>query len=212
MYAIDAHRVTDRATLVSAMRELQFATLFTAEGGLTCSQIPFTLHEDDDKTLTLVGHLARANPHWRAIGAGTPALVLFQGPQAYISPSWYPTKADTGKVVPTWAYIAIEVKGTLETIADADDLRAMLTAITMRNETGRPEPWEIEDAPADYIARLMRAIVGVRLRIDAIEGVWKLNQAKSEADQAGTARGLAGEPAAEARALAHLVLNPPPRA
>jgi len=209
MYAIDAHRVRDRGALVAAMRDLQFAALFTGAGGLACTQIPVVVEERNDGGLRLLGHVARANPHWRAVGDGIPALALFQGPHAYVSPGWYATKAETGKVVPTWAYVAVEAKGTLRRLEDPADLRAMLDRLTRRNEAGRPAPWAVSDAPADYLERMMRAIVGLVLEVETLDGVWKLNQAKSTADRAGTAAGLAGEPDPQARALARLVEIPP---
>lgn len=210
MYAIEASRVSNRAVLIEAMREIRLAAVFTGEGGLACTQVPLVVDETADGALRLRGHVARANPHWRAIGAGIPALALFQGPHAYVSPGWYETKRTTGKAVPTWAYIAVEARGRLTTIDDPAALRAMLDALTDQNEADQPAPWTMAEAPADYIEVMLRGIVGIELHVEALDGVWKLNQAKSAGDRAGTARGLAGASREEARALAPLVPTDPP--
>ncbi|SDU27173.1 FMN-binding negative transcriptional regulator [Stappia sp. ES.058] len=210
MYTIEASRITDRAVLVEAIGGIRLAAVFTGEHGLNCTQVPMVVDEAASGGLRLRGHVARANPHWRAIGSGTPAIALFQGPHAYVSPGWYETKRETGKAVPTWAYIAVEARGRLTTIDDPSELRAMLDALTDQNEAGQPAPWTVADAPADYIERMMRGIVGIEMQVEALDGVWKLNQAKSAGDRAGTARGLSEASREEARALARLVPTDPP--
>jgi transcriptional regulator len=210
MYAIEASRVTDRAVLIEAMREIRLAAVFTGEGGLACTQVPMVVDETAHGGLRLRGHVARANPHWRAIGSGIPALALFQGPHAYVSPGWYETKRETGKAVPTWAYIAVEARGQLSIIDDPAALTAMLDALTEQNEADQPTPWTIAEAPADYIEAMLRGIVGIEMRVEALDGVWKLNQAKSAGDRAGTARGLSRASREEARALARLIPTDPP--
>ncbi|WP_029058985.1 FMN-binding negative transcriptional regulator [Stappia stellulata] len=210
MYASGASRVTDRAMLIEAMREVRLAAVFTGEGGLACTQVPMVVDEQADGAVRLRGHVARANPHWRVIGNGIPALVLFQGPHAYVSPGWYETKRETGKAVPTWAYIAVEARGQLSTIDDPAALTAMLDALTDQNEADQAEPWAMTDPPADYIERMLRGIVGIEMRVEALDGVWKLNQAKSAADRAGTVRGLSGASREAARALARLIPTDPP--
>ncbi|MBL6432644.1 MAG: FMN-binding negative transcriptional regulator, partial [Alphaproteobacteria bacterium] len=125
---------------IEAMREIRLAAVFTGEGGLACTQVPMVVDETADGALRLRVHLARANPHWRAIGAGIPALALFQGSHAYVSPGWYETKRTTGKAVPTWAYIAVEARGRLTTIDDPAELRAMLDALTDQNRADQPAP------------------------------------------------------------------------
>ena len=137
------------------------------------------------------GHVARANPVWKA-GAGE-ALAIFLGPHAYVSPSWYPSKAETGKAVPTWNYIAVHARGTIQWIQDGDWLRAHVTALSAAHEAGRENPWAIGDAPASYVDGLLRAIVGFELSIAKLEGKWKLSQNRDAADRAGVRDGLLGD-------------------
>ena len=189
--------------LCDTMADIQFAALasHTADG-LKVSHIPFVVRRDGD-TITLDAHVARANNHWRAIAADSPTVAIFQGPQAYISPSYYPTKAETGKVVPTWAYIAIHAHGRLE-VMELEDLHSQLNALTDANEAGRADPWKVSDAPDDYIAARARGIVGLRLHVDQLFGKWKINQGKSQADVQGTHDNLlvsGGDGPALARAL-----------
>ena len=177
--------------LHDAIRAAGLATLVTVTAaGPVASHIPMLLDAGSGERGTLLGHIARANPQWRETIAGAPALAIFLGPDAYVSPTWYPSKQATGKVVPTWNYIAIHAYGPPAFFDDADRLRDVVARLTNRQEAGRPAPWSIADAPSDYIASQLRAIVGVALPIERLEGKWKLSQNRPEADRAGVIAGL----------------------
>jgi transcriptional regulator len=176
MYVPDHFREDRPDVLAAAMREIGFATLVT--DGLNANHLPML---PDGGVLR--GHVARANSVWKA-GDGA-ALAIFLGPHAYVSPSWYPSKAEAGKAVPTWNYITVHARGSIRWIQDADWLRAHVTALSATHEAPRPEPWKVSDAPANYIDSLLRAIVGFELTIETLEGKYKLSQNRSEADQQG---------------------------
>lgn len=177
--------------LTAAIRDIVFGHLITAgpDGPLACGA-PFVLIETPDG-LCLEAHLARPNPQARQDGAA--ALILFQGPHAYVRPAWYPAKRLTGRVVPTWNYITIQATGALEIIEDPDWLLAHLHAISAHKESAFSDPWSPDDAPTDYIAGLARGIVGLRLRAATLEGVWKLSQNHPEGNRLGVIAGL-GDP------------------
>jgi transcriptional regulator len=137
----------------------------------------------------LRGHVARANPVWKE--GGGEALAIFLGPHAYVSPNWYPSKAETGKAVPTWNYLTVQARGSIAWIQDGDWLRAHVSALSDVHEAGRAAPWAIGDAPAGYIDSLLRAIVGFELIVAKLEGKWKLSQNRDAADRAGVRDGLA---------------------
>jgi transcriptional regulator len=139
---------------------------------------------------TLRCHVARANTQWRDFKPEVPALVIFGGPQAYVSPGWYATKQETGKVVPTWNYAIVHAYGTLRIFEDADSLRALVRALTDRHEAGRTPPWNIDDAPAEFIDRQLKGIVGFEMPISRLEGKWKLSQNRPVQDRAGVISGL----------------------
>ena len=149
------------------------------------------------------GHIARTNPHWK-LGAGR-GLIVLAGAEAYVSPSFYPSKAEHGKTVPTWNYEAVHLSGALEWFDDAARLEAVVHDLSALHETDRPEPWTIEDAPRSYIDNLLRAIVGVELRVERIEGKRKLSQNKSAADFAGVMRSLVASPEPESHEIAALM-------
>jgi transcriptional regulator len=141
----------------------------------------------------LVGHLARANAHWRRIVADSPALAIVTGPDTYVSPSWYATKAEHGKVVPTWNYSVVHLRGRIVVHDDPDWVRALVTRLTERHEQHREEPWAVTDAPADYVTKNLRPIVGVELVVESVEAKAKLSQNRSDEDRAGVAAGLAAD-------------------
>ncbi|RYC13902.1 FMN-binding negative transcriptional regulator [Nocardioides zhouii] len=141
----------------------------------------------------LVGHLARANAHWRRIVDGSPALAIVTGPDTYVSPSWYATKAEHGKVVPTWNYSVVHLRGRIVVHDDPEWVRALVTRLTDRHESSRDEPWAVTDAPADYIDKNLRPIVGVELLVESVEAKAKLSQNRSDEDRSGVARGLAAD-------------------
>ena len=140
----------------------------------------------------LVGHLARANPHWRAIRDGSPGLVVVQGPDAYVSPSFYASKREHGRVVPTWNYSSVHLRGPVRVVDDVDWLRELVGALTDRHEAPRGEPWAVEDAPSKYVEGQLKAIVGVELVVESVEAKAKLSQNRSVEDRAGVVAGLDG--------------------
>lgn len=177
--------------LHAAIREAGLATLVTlTPGGLIASHIPLLLDPDPAPYGTLLGHLARPNPQAKGAVAGTEALVIFQGPDAYITPSWYETKRQTGKVVPTWNYVAIHAYGPVTFFNDADRLLDIVTRLTDREEGKRAAPWAVTDAPPDFIDGMLKGIVGFSLPIARLEGKWKMSQNRPAEDRAGVVDGL----------------------
>jgi transcriptional regulator len=155
---------------------------------LVATHLPLSLQGD-----RLVGHMARPNPHWRDALPGADTLAIFTAVDGYISPSWSPSKAEAGKVVPTWNYQAVHATGRLEIVEDPSTLLEIVAALTERYESPRPQPWAVSDAPADYISAMLKGIVGVVLHISKLEGKAKLSQNKSQADREGIIAGAAAE-------------------
>jgi transcriptional regulator len=153
----------------------------------------------------LLGHLALANPQWRSAGPGTVALAIVHGPQAYVSPSWYPSTAWPGRVVPTWNYVSVHLTGPLTVHRDPEWLRELVSRLTSRHEAGRPEQWRVSDAPRDFIDGQLRAIVGVEVAITTVEAKEKLSQNRDAADRAGALEGLRREPGPGPAAIADLM-------
>ena len=163
-------------------------------GGIDANSVPFFLDSSDDGTLgVLRAHVARANPVWTSARDDVDALVVFQGPHGYVSPAWYPSKAEHGKVVPTWNYVMVQARGRLRANDDKAWLRAFVTRLTERHEGGRPAPWAVADAPADYIETMLGAIVGIEIALGSLVGKWKVSQNRAAADRAGVAEGLLRE-------------------
>lgn len=174
--------------------------------GLTAEHLPLLWDRSagDGAHGTLRGHVARANPVWRE-AANAEVLAVFQGPQAYITPSWYPSKAATAKVVPTWNYAVVHMHGRLRITEDAAWLRRLVGRLTDTHEASRAHRWQVDDAPADYIEQMLRAIVGIEIELTLIQGKWKVSQNRSASDRAGVAAGLASMPGEEAQIMASLV-------
>lgn len=209
MYVPPAFREDRLPVLHDAIRQSRLAHLVTLGGdGLEASHVPVMLDPDQGAYGTLLGHLARGNPQWRRAAPETPALAIVMGPDAYVSPSWYETKRETGKVVPTWNYVTVHAHGSLEFFDDPAELLAVVSALTDRHEAGRPDPWAVSDAPEEFIAAQLKGIVGFRLPIARIEGKWKMSQNRNAADRTGVIAGLGGEGEAE-RAVAALVPGEP---
>ena len=163
-----------------------------AAGELAANTVPFILDADPAGGPGILrAHVARANPLWRDARADVDTLVVFQGDDAYISPSFYPAKAEHGKVVPTWNYVMVQARGRIRAIDDAEWLRGFVTRLTDRHEAPRAAPWAVTDAPADYIATMLRAIVGIEIVLTSLTGKWKASQNRPAADREGIARGLA---------------------
>lgn len=203
---VPAHFQEDELTILhDTIRQAGLATLVTVgASGPEASHVPVILDATAGPYGTLSGHLARANPQGFPARQDLPALAIFLGPDAYISPSWYGTKQQSGKVVPTWNYAAIHASGPLETFDDPQQLLALVTQLTERHEAGRRDPWTVSQAPADYIQAQLKGIIGFRLPIARIEGKWKMSQNRSDSDRHGAINGLLAEqnPAATACAQA----------
>lgn len=203
MYLPSAFRQDDLAELHAQLQASPFALLTSAGAtGVQASHLPLLLAPDEGEFGTLYGHFARANPHWRDLQDGAEALTVFSGPDAYISPGWYPAKAEHGKVVPTWNYIAVHARGPVELIEKPERLLQIVSRLSDQHESGRERPWAVSDAPRDYIDAMLRAIVGFALPIRRLDGKWKLGQNRSTVDQAGVRDGLAASTEPREQALA----------
>ncbi len=177
--------------LHDAIRRTGLATLVTlAADGLIASHVPMLLDPDPAPYGTLIGHLARPNPQAHGAVPGVQGLAIFQGPDVYITPSWYATKRENGKVVPTWNYVAIHAHGPVEFFDDTERLRDVVTRLTEREEQARADPWAVSDAPAAFIDGMLKGIVGFALPIARLEGKWKMSQNRPAQDRAGVVAGL----------------------
>lgn len=192
MYAQPAFRMDDREEMASLIAARHFATLIVSgEAGPVAAHIPMILQRDaSGAIISLEGHVARGNPLAATVTGPVRALAIFSGADAYVTPSLYLSKREHGKVVPTWNYIAVHVSGVLETFSDAGALRNQVSRITDMMEQTAAVPWKVTDAPDDYIAKMLNAITGVRLTIDAIEGISKLSQNRPEGDRMGVLNGF----------------------
>lgn len=196
----------DDDTLHALMRAHPLATLVTLGAqGLDANPVPLMWADDGTPHGVLRGHVARANPVWREAAPGAEALAIFHGPNAYISPSWYPSKRETGKVVPTWNYAVVHARGALRVIDDAAWLRGLVETLTRTHEAGMPQPWAVGDAPPDYIARMLGAIVGIELALTSLQGKWKTSQNQPAANRAGVVEGLRRRDGADDAAMADWV-------
>lgn len=209
MYNPKTFVVEDLPQLHGMMNDCRLAVLIThGEHGLQASHLPLLLDTQQGPHGSLYGHMARANPQWRDLEAGAEALVVFAGADAYVSPGFYPSKAEHGKVVPTWNYLAVHAYGTAEVFSDPHRLRNLVGALTERHESGRAQPWSIDDAPAEYIDSMLKAIVGFALPIQRLEGKRKLSQNRSPEDVAGVRNGLAASLDPQDQKLARLMPDP----
>ncbi|WP_342650054.1 FMN-binding negative transcriptional regulator [Pseudomonas sp. REB1044] len=182
----------DLQRLHQHMQSARLATLISyGDHGLLATHLPVLLDTDEGEFGTVYGHLARANRQWQDLQRGGEALLVFAGADAYVSPSYYPSKHDDPKVVPTWNYVAVHAYGAVDVMHDAESLLQIVSRLTDLHEQGRSEPWAVADAPADYIDGMLRAIVGIRLPIARLQGARKLSQNRSAADIQGVHAGLA---------------------
>jgi transcriptional regulator len=179
--------------------------------GLEANSIPFLIDPNASKLGTLQAHMARANGQWRSLSEAAEVLVVFQGADHYITPSWYETKRETDKVVPTWNYLMVQARGRPRVIEDAAWLRVQIEALTQRHESGRVAPWAVGDAPEAFIAAQVKAIVGVEIEIAAIDGKWKVSQNRPVADRAGVIAGLEELGDEDSRAMAAIVRDAAPK-
>lgn len=188
------------------LREHPLGTLVTlGASGLNANHIPFEIDAGVGGHGVLRAHIARANPLWEDFSRDVEALVVFQGAQAYISPSWYPTKAVDGRAVPTYNYMVVHAYGPLKIIDDVAWIRAQLERLSAQHEAGQPHPWKIDDAPADYIEKLLRAIVGIEIPISRLAGKWKVSQNQPEVNRGGVVQGLRTHGGDAARVMADAV-------
>jgi transcriptional regulator len=190
MYQPEHFRVDNLKQVHALIRARPFGTLVSAgAAGLFATHLPTVLKHDGRYGL-IECHLARANPHWKDLASGIEALMIFQGTEGYITPSWYPSKAEHGKVVPTWNYSVVHAYGHPEVIEDKYWLRTHVTELTAQQENGRTAPWAVSDAPDSFVEIMLRGIVGFRFAIERIEGKWKMSQNRETKDREGVARGL----------------------
>jgi transcriptional regulator len=194
MYVPPEFAEKDIPVLHEAIRHAGLATLVTVgASGIEANHVPMLIDAEPAPFGTLLGHVSRGNPQWRRSDPAVESLAIFRGPDAYVSPSWYQTKKDSGKVVPTWNYVAIHAYGRVEFFDDPVRLRAIVTRLTERHEGGRAAPWAVTDAPEDFIAAQLQKIVGFVMPIARLEGKWKMSQNRVAQDSAGAAAGLARE-------------------
>ncbi|RCW21922.1 PaiB family negative transcriptional regulator [Ciceribacter lividus] len=206
MYQPPHHREDRREVQHALIRSHPLGLLISSgEGGLLANPIPFRLVKTEEGLGTLQAHMAKANPQWRALSGGAEVLIVFQGADHYITPSWYETKRETGKVVPTWNYAIVQVRGTVRVIEDSQWLRAQVGRLTDGHESKRMIPWAVGDAPDDFISVQLKGIVGIEVQITGIEGKWKVSQNRSEADRRGVAEGLEADGSDAAGVMAAMV-------
>ena len=209
MYPNPAFCLDDLPRLHQHLRDHALALLVNqTEAGPLASHLPLWLAPDEGPYGTLYGHLARSNPQAQALVEAPVALAVFQGPQAYVSPAFYPGKAEHGRVVPTWNYQAVHARGSVEVFDDPERLLQLLERLTDQHEAGRARPWQVADAPADYVQGMLRAIRGLRLPLDSLQGIAKLSQNRNAADREGVRQGLAASPVPGDQALAALIPSP----
>jgi len=192
--------------LHALLRAHPLGTLVTlGTSGLNANHIPFEFDAQQGEHGTLRAHIARANPLWKDFSSEVEALVVFQGAQTYISPGWYPTKEEDGRAVPTYNYMVVHAYGPLRVIDDAEWIRAQVQRLSERHETGQARPWKITDAPADYIDKLLKALIGIEIPVTKLAGKWKVSQNQPAANREGVVRGLREQGGDAALAMAAAV-------
>lgn len=206
---VPAHFEETRGEVLHGLMRTHPLAALVVPGGveLAVSHIPLLFDPAPGPHGTLRGHVARANPLWQQLGGPQPCLAIFQGPQAYVTPSWYPSKHAHGKAVPTWNYAVVHAHGPARAIEDPAWLLDHLSAMTDAQESRQALPWKITDAPKDYIDRLMQAIVGIEIAITSLRGSWKVSQNRPQADRLGVAAGLQARDDEASRQMAALVMQ-----
>ena len=196
----------DTDVLHALVRDFPLATwVVQSRGELLVNHIPMLLDADRGEHGTLLGHVARANPVWQALAEGATSVAVFTGPQAYISPNWYPSKHAHGKEVPTWNYATVHAHGVPQAFEDSARLLDVLSRLTQTHEARQALPWQVSHAPADYIDKLLRAIVGIEIPVLRWVGKWKVSQNRAPAEQRGVVAGLSGQDNQTAAQMAQLV-------
>ncbi|MGX8009898.1 FMN-binding negative transcriptional regulator [Mesorhizobium sp. ORM8.1] len=205
MYTPPVFRDDDMDFLRASVRASPLANFVTATAeGLFASPLPLLLDESEGEHGVIYGHLAKANPQCRVPPLGD-GLAIFMGPEAYVTPAWYATKQETGKVVPTWNYVTVHAYGPVEFFEDTGRLLEVVNRLTDHHEGGRVSPWAVSDAPSDFVQAQLRGIVGLRMSITRIEGKRKMSQNRNAADRAGVAAGLAASERASDREVASFI-------
>jgi len=198
MYVPDSFKVANEGDVEAFLHRYDFATLVSpADGSLTATHLPVVVRREA-AGLVVVGHVARANPHWKTLDGLVEGLLVFQGPHAYVSPTWYAN----GPAVPTWNYAVVHAYGRPEAVDDAKFLADVLEALVSRYEAHRPHAWQMDSLPTDYRSRALSAVVGIRMPVLKLEAKFKLGQNRVAADRIGTVAGLEQEGSAEAASLA----------
>lgn len=211
LYNPPLFRQSDPDALLAALSAQPFATLVSnGPQAPLVSHLPLMAERGADGAVRLIGHLARANRHWLEMDRERPSTAIFHGPDAYVSPGWYPSKREHGRVVPTWNYSVVHAVGMVQIHDDADWLRAAVSRLTARHEAGRAAPWALSDAPEPFIAAQLKGIVGVELVVSTLEGKEKLSQNRSPADRSGVIDGLAGADGAGSAAVRAAMLRREP--
>jgi len=206
MYEPALHRQDDLAALHALIRRRPLGLIVNrGEQGLAANAIPFLLDAEIGRFGRLRAHVARANTVWRELQSEGETLIVFQDVDHYISPSWYATKRETGKVVPTWNYVMVQARGRAKVIEDEAWLRGQIAELTAAHEGGRAAPWAVDDAPEDFVAVMARQIVGLEIEIDDLRGKWKASQNRPAADRAGVIAGLTEDGDPDALAMAAIV-------
>ena len=206
MYIPSHFEETRIEVLHELMRNHPLATVITlSSDGLNANHLPLELDPEPTPYGTLRGHVARANPVWRDFNRDVEAIMIFQGADSYITPSWYATKKETGKVVPTWNYAVVHAYGALKIIEDTTWLRGLVERLTTHQEAAKENPWKVSDAPENYIEPMLRAIVGIEIPITKIFGKWKVSQNQTHVNQVGVVDGLREIRNDSASAMAELV-------
>lgn len=195
----------DMAQLEGLIRDYPFATLITcSSSGIDANHLPVLFTEVRGKKV-LQSHIAKANPLWNKVDDNSEVLVIFNGPNCYISPNHYPTKKETGRAVPTWNYVVVHVNGVMSYRRDKDWLMSMMDRLTQQHESGQDTPWSMNDAPQNYIHKMLSAIVGVEIEITSMSAQWKLSQNQPEKNKLGVIAGLSSEREGQYRKIAQLV-------
>jgi transcriptional regulator len=208
MYLPQQFEETRLSVLHDLIRSHPFGTLVVLAGNeLSANHIPFLIRPNEGDNGTLCGHVARTNPVWKQFASGVEALAIFQGPESYISPSWYPSKDADGKVVPTWNYAVVHAYGNARAVEDSAWLLEHVTQLTAVHEARKARPWQVSDAPEVYTQQMISRIVGIEIPISKLQGKWKVNQNRRLADRLGVAAGLESQGTDRSRAMAELVLE-----
>ncbi|NRB25967.1 FMN-binding negative transcriptional regulator [Shewanella sp.] len=190
MHIPSKFKQNDDSQLMAIMREYPFATLITnTESGVEATHLPVVFKESEGK-FTILAHIARANKLWESVKDGSEILLIFNGPNCYISPNYYPTKKESGKAVPTWNYVVVHVKGNISFINDTQWIYNMIDSLTEEHESKQDVPWSMSDAPTTYINKMLPAIVGIEISVSSIEGQWKLSQNQPEINKLGVIQEL----------------------